>query len=167
MNKEKLEEKNKNKENNNITEEEKTENKNKKLEETQNGINEEKYSKKNEEDFMKKIQNCAKRAGIKLIYLALLLYYSLSKLSCVDYVIVSVALIYFFSPIDLIPDFIPVIGYLDDQVILNWALSRIINSLKKNMKYFEKMKIKAKKELHSIFGEFDEKIVDEIFNKIN
>ena len=169
MNKDKLEEsKNKKKQENNITEEEKTEIKNKKVEETQNNINEEKDSKKkDEEDFMEKISNRAKRAGIKLIYMALLLYYSLSKLSYIDWVIVSVALMYFFSPIDLIPDFIPIIGYLDDQVIINWALSRIINSLKKNMQYFEEIEIKAKKGLHSIFGEFDEKIVDEIFNKIN
>jgi len=32
------------------------------------------------------------------------------------------AIIYFVSPIDLIPDFIPVIGYLDDLTVLKMAL---------------------------------------------
>jgi len=32
---------------------------------------------------------------------------------------VALALLYFIKPVDLIPDFIPLIGYIDDMAILN------------------------------------------------
>jgi uncharacterized membrane protein YkvA (DUF1232 family) len=36
-------------------------------------------------------------------------------------IIVLLAFIYIVSPLDLIPDFIPVIGWLDDLGVLAWA----------------------------------------------
>jgi uncharacterized membrane protein YkvA (DUF1232 family) len=36
------------------------------------------------------------------------------------------AIAYLAFPLDLIPDFIPVIGYLDDAVVLAWALRHIV-----------------------------------------
>ncbi|MGB3777088.1 MAG: YkvA family protein [Tunicatimonas sp.] len=42
-------------------------------------------------------------------------------------------IIYFVSPLDLIPDFIPVIGYLDDISVLLW----IANSAKGDLEEFE------------------------------
>ena len=41
-------------------------------------------------------------------------------------------ILYFVSPIDLIPDFIPVIGYLDDAMVLLW----IANSIKGDLEDF-------------------------------
>ena len=38
------------------------------------------------------------------------------------------ALAYLAFPFDLIPDFIPVIGYLDDALVLAWALRRIVRA---------------------------------------
>ena len=38
------------------------------------------------------------------------------------------AIAYLAFPLDLIPDFIPVIGYLDDAVVLAWALRRIVRA---------------------------------------
>ena len=38
------------------------------------------------------------------------------------------AIAYLAFPLDLIPDFLPVIGYLDDAVVLAWALRRIVRS---------------------------------------
>ena len=44
--------------------------------------------------------------------------------------IVVVALVYFLSPIDLIPDLIPVIGYIDDALIVALAVQFIKEDLK-------------------------------------
>jgi uncharacterized membrane protein YkvA (DUF1232 family) len=39
------------------------------------------------------------------------------------------ALLYFLSPIDLIPDFIPVIGYIDDIFVLGLVFSQVKSDL--------------------------------------
>ena len=38
---------------------------------------------------------------------------------------IVIALIYFLAPIDLIPDFIPLVGYLDDATVLAFALKQV------------------------------------------
>lgn len=50
----------------------------------------------------------------------LVLYYSLQDpaVGCLPKVIVAVVLAYALSPLDLIPDFIPVLGILDDLILL-------------------------------------------------
>ncbi len=40
-------------------------------------------------------------------------------------IIVLLAFLYVLSPIDLIPDFIPVIGWLDDLGVLAWAARQV------------------------------------------
>jgi uncharacterized membrane protein YkvA (DUF1232 family) len=47
-----------------------------------------------------------------------------------------VVLLYFISPIDLIPDFLPVLGFTDDLALLAWA----INSLSDEMNRFRRTK---------------------------
>lgn len=44
-------------------------------------------------------------------------------------IIIALALAYALSPIDIIPDFIPFIGYLDDAVILPFLLFTAIKSI--------------------------------------
>ncbi|NMB75939.1 MAG: DUF1232 domain-containing protein [Myxococcales bacterium] len=41
------------------------------------------------------------------------------------------AIIYFFSPVDLIPDFIPVVGYLDDAAVIALVVKSIQEDLRK------------------------------------
>ena len=59
-----------------------------------------------------------------------------------------ITITYALSPIDFIPDFIPIIGYLDDLVILPLLISLTIKVIPKNIieeceKDIEKKKISA------------------------
>ncbi len=67
-------------------------------------------------------------------------YVELCKLLCADprtpitaKIILWIATAYALSPVDLIPDFIPVIGYLDDIIILPAFLYLAIKSVPKNV----------------------------------
>ena len=70
--------------------------------------------------FWAKVKHFAKMAGIKVIYLALLLYYALVSPNTPGWAKTTIisALAYFIFPIDLIPDAIPVIGFSDDLAAL-------------------------------------------------
>jgi len=106
----------------------------------------------NEQDLLAKITRAAKKAGIKVIYLALLLYYVLKspKVKMADKGKIWGALGYFILPIDVIPDFIPVAGYTDDLAALMWAFY----SVAKNVT--PEIEAQAKKKLHDWFGNYDE-----------
>lgn len=47
--------------------------------------------------------------------------------------LITAGIIYFVSPLDLIPDFIPVLGFMDDITVLLW----ILNSVRKDVEKFE------------------------------
>ncbi len=44
-------------------------------------------------------------------------------------VLIVVAIIYFVSPFDLIPDWIPVAGFIDDAAVIGFVLKQISNDL--------------------------------------
>ena len=79
-----------------------------------------------EEGFQNKIKKYALKIGAKAIYIALLLYYAIPNVSLIDKTIIIGSLGYFISPFDLIPDFIPVIGYLDDIGALTFAFYKLV-----------------------------------------
>ncbi|MCX8124836.1 MAG: YkvA family protein [Spirochaetes bacterium] len=60
-------------------------------------------------------------------------------------IIIVVALAYAFSPIDVIPDFIPFIGYIDDAIIVPFLFFLAIKSIPEPI--FQQCKLKA----HSTF----------------
>jgi uncharacterized membrane protein YkvA (DUF1232 family) len=47
--------------------------------------------------------------------------------------LITAGIIYFVSPLDLIPDFIPVLGFMDDITVLLW----IVNSVGKDVDSFK------------------------------
>ena len=106
--------------------------------------------------FWSKVSVFGKKLGIKPLYLAFLLYYSLPKASLVNKAIIIGSLGYLISPLDLIPDCIPVIGLMDDASALMFAYYRIQNEID------DETREKAKTELKSIFGSIDEKLIEEL-----
>lgn len=116
-----------------------------------------------ETKLFEKIIKFAKKAGIKVIYLALLLFFTLQQSTTpllAKSAIVG-ALGYFIFPLDLIPDVIPIVGFSDDLTAMLSALAAV--ALYVN----EDTKLKAKAKLHDWFGNYDESELDYIDTKIN
>ena len=51
-------------------------------------------------------------------------------------VTIVAAILYLISPLDVIPDFIPVVGYADDAAVIAWVLTSLAEDLK-NFKSWE------------------------------
>ncbi|MGL5050760.1 MAG: YkvA family protein [Fusobacteriaceae bacterium] len=104
-----------------------------------------KYNKKySDQSFWKKIKSIVKIVGAKGIYSALLLYYVLQKdsVSKADKMIIIGALGYLISLIDIIPDFIPIVGYGDDITVLGLAVLKITKHIDSEVRLQAKEKIK-------------------------
>lgn len=80
-----------------------------------------------EEKLKDKLLKFAKKAGIKVVYAACLLFYVLQddKFSNKDKALVIGSLGYFILPFDIIPDFLSVVGYADDLAALLFVLKTI------------------------------------------
>lgn len=76
--------------------------------------------------FVEKISRVAKSAGAKLVYVALVLYYTLQsdKVSLKDKAIIIGALGYLISPLDVIPDAFPIVGLTDDLGVLVYVCTK-------------------------------------------
>ena len=77
--------------------------------------------------FWRKLLDFAKAAGREVVELALELYYALQSPATPAWAkaVILGALGYFISPVDLIPDFIPVVGYTDDLGVLAAAVGTV------------------------------------------
>lgn len=108
-------------------------------------------------EFLEKIAKIAKRAGAKLVYVSLILYYTLQsdKVSIKDKAIIVGALGYLISPLDVIPDAIPIIGLGDDLAVLLYVLNKIGH-------VSEEIKDKAKSKLVKWFDEDEIEEISEI-----
>lgn len=61
----------------------------------------------------------------KLVAEALEIWEHRGKLSREDYLLIVAALLYFISPLDAVPDVIPVVGYLDDIAVLAAVVAKL------------------------------------------
>ncbi|WP_239616285.1 YkvA family protein [Cohnella mopanensis] len=113
-------------------------------------MSESKYEKHySDEGFWAKLKKSAKDAGSKVVYSGLLLYYAVQspKTPLKARVQIYGALGYLILPIDLVPDFLPVVGYVDDLGALGLALGAVAQSIDQEVKQ------KAKDKLKDLFGE--------------
>lgn len=97
----------------------------------------------------KKIGEVAKIAGSNVVYMVLVLYYSLlgKDVPLKDRAMVLAALGYFISPIDFIPDILGVMGFSDDFAVLMLVFRKIRDNVTPDVH------IKAKARLAEWFGE--------------
>lgn len=109
--------------------------------------------------FVEKISRIAKRAGVKLVYVALLLYYTLEsdKVSIKDKAIIIGALGYLISPLDVVPDAIPIAGLGDDLAVLIYVLHKVWGDVS------DEVKEKAKAKLSTWFDTDEINIDENIF----
>lgn len=77
--------------------------------------------------FWKKLKHYAVQAGLKTIYTALCLYHAYKRPDTPVWAktVILGALTYFISPIDIIPDLTPILGYTDDMGMLASALTTV------------------------------------------
>ena len=114
-----------------------------------------------ESGFVEKISRVAKRAGVKLVYAALILYYTLESpnISLRDKAYIVGALGYLISPLDLVPDAIPIAGLGDDLAVLLYVLQRVWIDVSDDVKE------KAKARLSSWFDDDEIQTADDVFSE--
>lgn len=115
------------------------------------------------EGFIDKISRIAKRAGAKLVYVALILYYTLQSndVSVKDKAIIIGALGYLISPLDIIPDAIPIAGLGDDLAVLLYVVKKVWGEVP------DSVREKAHAKLSKWFDEDEMKEADDVFSNNN
>lgn len=111
-------------------------------------------------EFIDKVQRIAKRAGSKLVYGSLLLYYTIQsdKVSRKDKAIIIGALGYLICPLDVIPDAIPIAGLADDMAVLVYVLKKMWSIISDDVRE------KAKNKMRQWFDDDEMEDVDDIIN---
>lgn len=96
-----------------------------------------------EQNFTDKILNKAKELGVKTVYYALVLKYAMfsEKISKKDRGIIIGALGYLILPVDLLPDFLPALGYTDDLAALTLAILKVMGNITPEVKAMAKARV--------------------------
>lgn len=119
------------------------------FDECADGDNVVKYGKHYSNDgLFSKIVKHYKQAGRKLIELVITLYYSMfdSDTPAWAKTVILGALGYFILPVDIIPDFVPIVGFSDDIASITAAIAVVALYIK------PEHKDKAKDKINGIFG---------------
>ena len=104
------------------------------------------------EKFWKKLRRTLRRLGARAAYYALILYYAMQdpKISRKDKTLILGALGYFLLPLDLIPDFLPAIGFTDDIAALAFAVYKVLHCVTPIVKD------QAEAKVYEWFGDVDQ-----------
>ncbi len=108
---------------------------------------EDNYSKfsKNYSDnqFWGKLKDAAAKAGARVVYCALVLYYVLKSpgTPTADRAKIIGALGYLILPLDLVPDWIPVVGFTDDLAALLWGVYSVSRNITPEIKEQARVKL--------------------------
>ncbi|MCZ2259667.1 YkvA family protein [Sporosarcina sp. G11-34] len=99
--------------------------------------------------FWDKVKKYGEQIGKKTVYYSLLLFYAAKSPSVPksSKMIIIGALSYLIFPVDLIPDFIPVVGLADDAAVIATAVYKVVSHLD------DGIKSKAKQKLNSLFND--------------
>ena len=110
-----------------------------------------------EPEFAGKLAKVAKSAGRKMVYAALLLYYVLKSPSVKkgDKTTIIGALGYFILPLDILPDFIPMVGFTDDLSAILLALHAVWKNITPEIKAM------AAAKASELFGDFNQQEIDD------
>ncbi len=116
-----------------------------------------KFSKR---EFVEKIARIAKGAGAKLVYAALILYYTLQsdKVSATNKAMIIGALGYLISPLDVVPDAIPIAGLADDLGVLVFVLKKVWTDIDPDIQ------VKARQRLAKWFDEDEIEEINDLFS---
>lgn len=107
----------------------------------------------NEKSLTAKITNYSAKAGQKVVYAVLLLYYVMKNpgVGFKTKLTIAAALGYFITPIDAIFDLTPLLGYTDDLGVLILVLAKVSSSIT------PEIKLKARQKLGEWFNKRDER----------
>lgn len=111
-----------------------------------------------EAGFIKKLGQWAKKAGVKIVYTALLLYYAYKRSDTPSWAkkMITGVLAYFIIPTDFVPDLTPYFGLTDDLSILAIGLTTVGVYVNKDVKQ------QARAKLATWFNDVDQSVIDEV-----
>ncbi|TGB03815.1 DUF1232 domain-containing protein [Halobacillus salinus] len=107
-----------------------------------------------EKAYFQKLRHQSGRIGTKIVYYSLVLYYAFQHPDTPKKAKLTIAgaLGYLILPTDVVPDFIPVIGFTDDSAVIIYAVYQILSQID------DSVKEKANAHLERWFGESADEI---------
>ena len=115
-----------------------------------------------ENKFWTKLRTYASKAGTKVVYSALLLFYAYQRAETPAWAkrLIIGALGYLIAPIDVIPDLSFLVGYTDDIGVLSFALVTVAAYVN------EDVRGKARERLHAWFPSVAEEDLRDVDDKL-
>ena len=98
----------------------------------------------------KKLKEKTKTLKTEIIAISLSMHDSRTPILAKIMVVITIG--YALSPIDFIPDFIPILGYLDDLIILPFMIATCIKLIPQKVLEESRIKAKEKNQVNRILG---------------